>query len=447
MKFIKDNLALITAIATALATITASVLGANEKIVNSTILLVIILIALLVARRKSDIDAHIEQKPLYTLRTNTLPPSKTKKFLGIKTNLVFVAAKDSRNFFEDLRKELQLIHDDLEINHFVDDSLDQDLQQSRLLDVLDGADAVIVVRTTELENQPWVYEGLDAWARQNSNIPILVIDKIKKVEPSGLPLRLNPIPEKFYVIPDDPASMPWRLLKIATERSIAWRNQASFNRSIALALLILALAGLLVGYLTNSSQRRRYDNLLQQQKRDNYKQLQSMYTVIAEHTKKDYQDYQVSIGEPRDEKLNVSYWISYQGTYYQLSSSEEEYYQPWPSTKQSIIGCVLAGPNRTALWDSKMARPLVSLFNTKAIAPDSNCGYGDQRQRTLKSIVCASDGDSENPDPDGIVGVCIFTESEINNVSKGSPLFIQQRVREFYQGINPFLKDKKLTPQ
>lgn len=443
MNFIKEHLPEITASATAIAAVGASLLGVNEKILYSILVLAVLLIGRLADRvRRSQRSPDDEQKPSKTLRTNQLLPNTTKKFLGLKTNLVIVGDGESQRIFEELRDELQTIDDDLDINDFVSDSRDRDLQRGQLLDVLAGADAVIVVRTHGLEKQPWIYDVVESWAGQNSNAPVLVIDKI---ESSGAALQLNPIPERFYFIPDHQASLPWRLLKRASERSLAWRNQASFNRSIGSALFILGLSGLVIGYVTNANLRRRDNELVAQQKRDSYAQLQNIYTVIAKHTKEDFQEI---TGDKSDDQLNASYWLRYQGTYYLLASSEEILHRNWRSDKPSIIGCVLASPNRTVQWEEKNKdRPSVMSFTDVRIPVESNCGYGDQGQRQLKAIVCASYSESADPGPDNIVGVCMYSESENTKLITTSPDFIKKRTREFYEAVYPLLRDQKIVPQ
>lgn len=465
---IKENLPIITALASAVAIIVAAVIHIDERILYSVILLAIILVIALSTFWPS--TRSREQNALQTLATNNLLPNNTRKFLGLRTDIVIVGDKDSQPIFNRLRQALKQIHDDLEAHDFVSDAieasapevspseskslannsdtlanngdaLDQELQKGKLLDVLSGADAVIVVRTTNLEKQSWVYDVVNQWAARNSNVPVLVIDQIK---PSALPLKLNPIPDNFYFIPDHQPSLSWRLLKRANERSLAWRSQASFNRSIALGVLILLIAALVASYVLNSYQRKQYDELVERQKKENYSLLQNMYSLIAQHTKADYE----ASSDNKDDKLNLSYWISYQGTYYPLSSTETGHtHRHWRSDEQSIIGCALEGPNRTVVWNEQKTQPLVKTFTGDPVPDSRNCGYGKQGQRKLKSIVCASYSAVPDRDPDNIVGICMFTENENNNLSERSSDFIKDRTREFYESVYPLLKERKLLPQ
>ena len=210
-----------------------------------------------------------------------------------------------------------------------------------------------------------------------------------------------------------------------------WRTQAKFNRLIALTASTLLLTSLVIIYI-------QYKN----GPRDNYKLLQDVYAVIAKHTK---EDYEAEITHTRDDKLNVSFWVYYQGISYPVSSSEGGFvHRKWGSNEPSIIGCAFVWPNLTVQWDDtmKLNHPVVLLFNGEAGPDDSRCQYAKQDQRNLTSIVCAS----YSEDSDYIVGVCVFTENKDNKLSDKPTDFLKKRAREFYQAVFPLIRDKKLIP-
>ncbi len=222
-----------------------------------------------------------------------------------------------------------------------------------------------------------------------------------------------------------------KVQKKADERLKVWRVQANYNRLIALALLVLLLTSLIIIYFQ-----------FQNQPRENYKLLQNVYAVVAQHTKDDYEE---SVTHAKDDKLNVSYWVHYRGISYPVSTTEGgATHRTWGSDKPSIINCAFIQPPRTVQWDETMARPLVLSFNGEPGPDDPRCQYGEQRQRKLKSIACASY--TEDTDAEYAVGVCVYTESE-SKVSDKPIDFIKKRTREFYEALFPLIRDKKLIPR
>lgn len=439
-----------TAFAAALSAIIAIVLGVEEKLVYSIIVLAIFVLVPLAAALRSRWDRDREQNQFLTLITDNLLPNKTKKYLGLKANIAVVGDQTCKGMFESLRAHLQQVDSDLQISQFnFAEEIDRDLQQGGLWDVLSGAGSVILVRTAILEKEDWIYTVVNQWAFQNSNVPIVVIDKLAQ---TPLPMQLNKITEKFYFIPDHQPSLSWRLLKRANGRSLSWRNQATFNRSITLAALILVLTLLGAAFLIDYLQKRRM-----------YVLMRSTYKQVAEHAKEDYQALlQKLIDDQRttedqkpllqglvnDKQLTFSYWLTYNDTFYPLASTDpRSSYTPWQKNKPSIVGCVLRKPNRLVLWDDTMARPLVKANNGEPLEEDPHCGYGPQERRKLHSMACAS----WSPDPQNAnytVGVCAFTETETAaaNITKGPAEFLVKQSREFYETVSPLIKEGKFIP-
>lgn len=450
MKFVKANLALITSFAGALSVLIAIALRVDEKIVNSIMLLAAFVLIPLAAALMSRWARDRGQSQFYTLRTNNLLPNKTKKFLGLKANIAVVGDQTCKGMFEDLRAHLNEVDKDLQLSQFVfAEGVDKDLQRGKLSDVLSGSSSVILVRTTILEKEDWIYEAVDQWAFQNSNVPIVVIDKL---EQTPFPMELKKITEKFYFIPDHQTSLSWRLLKRANGRSLSWRNQATFNRSITFATMILVLTLVLAGFVTDYLRRREMYTLM----RTSYKQ-------EAEHIKEDYQillrklidDKQTTEDQKPlyqrlidDKELHFSYWLTYDGTFYPLASTDlRSSYTPWEENKMSIVGCVLRKPNRYVLWDDTMSQPKVITYNGEAPGEDPFCGYGGQVRRRIYSMACAS-WSAVPQDANHTVGVCAYTETEtgVANITNGPTEFLKKHSREFYGTILPLIEEGKFIP-
>jgi hypothetical protein len=352
--------------------------------------------------------------------------------------------------FEGLRAHLHEVDEDLQISQFIfDEGIDKDLQRGDLSDVLSGSSSVILVRTTILEKEDWIYEAVDQWAFQNSNVPIVVIDRLER---TPIPMELKKITEKFYFNTDQQTSLSWRLLKRANGRSLSWRNQATFNRLITLAAVILILTLLGAGYVIDYLQRM-----------EMYILMRTSNKQVAEHTKEDYHillrkllDDKQTTEEQKppyqslieDKELHFSYWLTYNGTFYPLASTDpRSSYTPWEENKMSIVGCVLRKPNRFVLWDATMSQPKVITYNGDAPEEDPFCGYGAQGRRKIHSMACAS-WSAVPQDANHTVGVCAYTETEttVANVTKGPTEFLKKQSREFYETISPFIKEGKFIP-
>jgi hypothetical protein len=273
-----------------------------------------------------------------------------------------------------------------------------------------------------------------------------------KLERTPIPMDLKKITERFYFIPDHQPSLSWRLLKRANGRSLSWRNQATFNRSVTLAAVILVLtllgAAFLIDYL---------------QKREMYVLMRTTYKQVAEHTKEDYQtllqrlihdgqttDEQKPLlqGLIDDKQLTLSYWLTYNGTFYPLATTDpHSSYTPWQKDKLSIVGCVLRKPNRFVLWDDSMSRPVVKAYNEVDPEEDPYCGYGAQERRKIHSMSCAS-WSAVPQNANYTVGVCAFTETErvAANVTKGPIEFLKKQSQEFYETVSPLIKEGKFIP-
>jgi hypothetical protein len=433
MRFIRENLSLIAAIVGAIAVLTAGLLKADEKFVYSIIFLVAILIVLLTIFVKSYLTANNDQNILYSFITDSLLPNKSKKFLGIKTDIAILGAEENKGIVENFRNQF-INTSEMKITPIICDSSEVELQKGDLRDRLSGVEAVIVVRTKELENKSWAYEVLEEWAFQNSHVACLVIDKIDPKELAQL--KLSPIPEKYFFVPDDKGSLPWRLLKRANERALAWRHQASFNRLIAISVFILLLTGLMSNYFMSSLHEKEYYGLLQRS-----------YEEIAKQTKARY-EHQVLNGI-KDESLHVSYWFRHSGTLYQLSSTDKRSARrTYTEHTPSVISCGFFIHPNSSVWWAGSQTSMLSFNGEKSDLEGGICKFDPDPYRHIKSIICTTYNGSKNPEnPEDTVGICVFTQNETNIFNNYSPDFLKERTSEFYDFVSDFRKDKKLIPQ
>jgi hypothetical protein len=429
-KTVRGNLLLIAVITGITAALIAYLLITKERFVFSIIFIFTVFIVFLAIFIRSYFKKNKDQNVFYSLITDDLLPNKTRKSLEVKTEIAIIEDKESQSIYENYRKEFKKIAG-VNLTHVICDASDKDSQKSSLIAKLKGAEAVVVVRTKELEMKPWVYEALEMWAFQNSHVPCLVIDKINSEELRQL--DLNPIPNKFFFIADDKISLPWRLLQRANERAFAWRNQASFNRLTAISVFILLTAGFMIGYFMNSYQ-----------KKDYYSLAQKIYGETAKQTKEQVE--RSFMNGTKDGKLNVSYWFRYNGTLHQLSSTDESSSKrTYTSDKPSVISCgFFAYPNNSVrLMDNQLQ---VLSFKDEPSSPKNDiCKFDADHYRDIKSIICTTYNGSKNPE--NTVGICVFTEGlgDISNIDVHH--FLKDRTKEFYDSMYDSLENKKLIPQ
>lgn len=398
MKFIKDNYGWMTAAASALAVVVAWLAKTDKELVSSAILLLAMSIALLAIFLNSRFSRDAGQSALYTFLRDDLLPNKSKVFLEVKTEVVIVEDLVNKSFYRSLTgadaprtfEQFSRGTGDargaqgasvLTITSFTCDSSDAEKQKSSLRNLLKGVEAVIIVRTKELEQHGWVYDVIQEWAERNSHAPCLVIDRIPDHERAQL--KLNPIPERYFFIDDDPKFLPWRLLRRADERAFAWRRQATFNRLVGLTFFFLFAAALFGGLFAEYtrreahnallmselrrsegslqqeavrqekerceavlrgagdgnlifSQRRGYEEMLRGQRESyesrieklfygcetkaDYDTLHEIYMEVAMQTR---EQYERTVTQLPDAALHVSYWYFYDGVYYQLGTTEK----------------------------------------------------------------------------------------------------------------------------
>ena len=461
MKFIRDILAalVVAVLGTTAALIAHAVNLKSELFVNYLLQLVIAVLILLILGIKSHFDkSNNDQNTLITFFTDELLPNKVKRTLGLESHIVVIEDKGSVSVYESFRRQFPQKTEFVK-KHFLADSSNLEDSKTRLEDSLSGAKSVIVVRTKELEKNRWVYDILLTWSTRHSDVPCLILDKIDPLEVEQL--KLSPIPEKYYFIPDERA-VGWRLLKRANGRGFAWRHQASFNRAAALSLLLILLFGFVFNYLRNSAREKQYGDQLQSQHQNIIDAQKNLLTEINKENTKYWLVRALYDGNARqakneikaltqveDSALNVSYWFQYNETLYQAGTTEEEQvltnYPVDQSIKPSVIGCAFAHRNYSVEWDYQTKKTRMVAINQQQIMDDSHCLYDNLPHKNMKSIVCSTYGFDGYPK--NTVGICAFTNTEgyVLSISLLQKLLVE-KTREFHNAVFPLLDSQKLVP-
>lgn len=356
-------------IASALATWFRS----DTHILEFTVIALAISINFLILWLRSKI-AEQENKELslfYTFRTNNLLPNQSGEELVLSTDVAVVEYKGRQYFIEKLKKKFESEPSDVNADRVEDkderlrfisvgcesfnkEGLDEDDQKRKIAELendlqsrLSKSEAVVVIRTEELEKESWVYEAVDNWAYKNSEVPILFVRPKDRVI-----YKKHKIADRFYWIPDDPKSLPWRLLKRATDRASAWRSQASYNRALVTNIISLSLMIIWIGAFAIQHKISQYETAID-----------GMYEALETKSL-----YQKEVIMKEDDKLHVSYWFVHNGKPYIFVSTEKnKTTNNYESNSKSIIGCGFGSPNTFTEWQESDKQGLKATFTTFGI--------------------------------------------------------------------------------
>jgi hypothetical protein len=179
--------------------------------------------------------------------------------------------------------------------------------------------------------------------------------------------------------------------------------------------------------------------------------LRAMYKRIAHRTKDEFEEKALVIREDRykDDKLNVSYWLNYDGSIRQLATTHEASAgDVYEIKEESIIGCGFVYQNSSVRWDDWSKQAIVWPYNDEPKHKDS-CKYAELQIAKIKSIVCATYNGSGVKNPEHTVGICVFTTGVVRNVANNDNYheFLKTKAEEFYNSVFPLLKSKTLIQQ
>lgn len=398
--------------------------GGDKQITYYVVISSYILLASLITWIKSKFASEEGQNLFISFLTDDFFPNKNHKFLDFKTEIVFVEYDSENSIYGKYKKELEKIEGLKVTRVFADSSKEIDFPTQ-----FSGAESVIIVRSKELEKHPQIYDKIESWASKNSQVPCLVIDKIKPED--GKLLKLNPIPERYFFIPDDEKSLAWRLLQRANERSLLWRKQAGYNRFVAYVfVIILFIVLLIVGFEILSLKR----------EKDNFADTKQVYKNIAQETK---EYYEKTILREADPSLSFSYWMRYGNDLYRLGTSEENSsYKSLPNNKKSAVSCSFHHPNIFATNVTSGLSIRTSPIDSPQNWQDSDCEFMDEKSRYVNRIICAS----YNKETKATVSICIDTKKDTNLESNESLEFLRNRTKTFFEAISPKLLNEDIVP-
>lgn len=327
---------------------------------------------------------------------------------------------------------------------------------------LDHAAAVIVVRTGELEAKPWVYNAIISWAYQHSEVPILFAQDPDKKWPD------NELAKKFLWIPDDPKSLPWRLLQRAKSRARVWRVQATYNRAMVWNIVYISLMCLYIGAIWIKTKNQEHSALFKsqgeahsaliKQKEGELTGQKNKYKISmagmdeAVKTEKGYRAY---ISKQGDSTLSVSYWYGHKGKPYVFTTTENPHITTsLENNYGSIIGCGFSQPNHVVEGkvkrlgkDKAEVMEVTAYDNYDKVVPMAMCQMKKLRTSAIKSIVCATfNDDTVHLPTNRTVGVCAFTEDEHNDIfGETNRAFLVKRAKELHTDFIGFLETNNVA--
>jgi hypothetical protein len=436
------------AVAPVIASIVATVIGANIHLaIELAFIAVVIVFNFCILWLRSKTEENKELSLFYTFRTNNLRPNQSGDEQAYNVEVAVIESEDSSYFRDNLQRKFKteldleklkgLLSRESKLkgqrlggqsveNLVVGEVKDRDLYfkpvyipppqktdaeelQEELktkLDVsLKNAAAVVVVRTTELDDKPWVYEAVNAWANQHSDVPILFAKDPRKSFPKIEPAN------KFLWIPDDPKSLPWRLLQRAKARSEAWRSQATYNRAMVWNIFYLSLMCIYIGAIWINAK----NNQLYTQKSGYDISMDAMDEAIE--TERSFRRY-TSVKD--DPSLSTSYWFRHRDKPYIFVTTEVPHNTTYfENGFHALISCGYAAyPNHVIEWSIKTNQPPAVYDNYDNKDLNSKCEMLKLGTSPIKSIVCATYNGTADPlkNSNSTVGICIFTENEDNNI-------------------------------
>lgn len=276
-----------------IASILATLFKTNTHILEFIFIVLAIIANFIILRKRSKTEENKELSLFDTFLTNNLPPNRSGEELLFNTEVAIIEDEGRAYFEQKLEKKFQheskaddengvLAKDEKLRFRLVPcasldkDGIDKDDQERIIADLkrdlknaLSNSEAVVIVRTEELEKDRWVYDAVEEWAKKNSEVPILFVRPKDRKN-----YKKHEIADGYYWIPDDPKSLPWRLLKRAKDRAFAWRTQAGFNRAMVANIFYLSLMFI---YLTVfwvvkkqeelQNEKRNHDTVIQNEKK------------------------------------------------------------------------------------------------------------------------------------------------------------------------------------
>lgn len=416
----------------------------EESLAGLVVVPVTLVLSILISLHKSKYESSLGQSLFRSLLKDELLPNETGGPLVFDAKVVVIAdISEKGSFLRSLEKEFERVDESTERNlTFVQvtcDELDPKKQKASLHCKLEAASAVVVVRTKELEFKNWLYEYIDTWAYQRSEIPIVFTE----LDPR---YRKSQIPERYFSIPPQARSLPWRLLQRAHERGSEWRGVARYNRVAVGACVMIAFTSAFIVIA-----------MLPRQKRERLELVKKHFDYTAVHLKTDYirllerGDTDKNVPIPSDSELQVSYWFNFENEARQFASTEDRpKYMPFGFNKSSAIGTAFVLGNSVTEGDVKNIqsdnRIPIRIWKDDVHVDDPEAFLHQESYRTIKSIVCASHTGTPETDRTYTVGVCVFTETDKPIFRNEYRSLLRDAVRKLFQQARPHIERKEITP-
>lgn len=494
--FTRESFHLVFAVAPVIALIITTLMGKTRLMGTETHLVIeVTLIALVVAvnfyilSRKPDVGGGEQLSPLRTFWTNDLLPSqsgdqqtynvtvaiiedekagyfrdavqnrfKTELNLEQLKNLLSKETKSRHSLLRGQRLE-SLVLEEVKDHHLFfqpigidplrkgsEEQLRRELKK-RLDSDLTSPTAVIVVRTAEFNNKPWVYKAVIDWAYRHSEVPILIAK-----DPTQ-DFSDNELAKNFLWIPDDPKSLPWRLLQRAKDRARAWRITATYNRAMVWNILYILLMCFYIGAIWFNAKREEFSARMEARDveisvtaRDRDERLATLKSAYnntlsgMDEAVTMEKAYRALTSKQNDPKLSVSYWYGRADEPYVFVTTENPHTTThFKKDYETIIGCGFTEPNHViegsvgAGKDGKVK--VVAYDNYNNVVPMPDCKMLKLRTSEIKSVVCATYNDTSDSGNTGrTVGICVLTEDETNNIfGEKNRRFLIERTRQFHK--------------
>ena len=433
----------------------------EDNVIGLIVVPAMLLLSIVIALHKSKRESTKGQSLIRSLLKDELLPNEDDRPLVFHARVLIVAdIAEKGSFFRSLEREFERVDESIERNLiFVpvtcDDS-DPKAQEERLGLKLEGASAVVVVRTKELEARSWPYEYIDSWAYQRSEIPIV----FTKLNPRDCKSQ---IPKRYFSIPLHAKSLPWRLLQRTNERGFEWRAVARFNRvAVGTCLLIVLTSALMLLAMLPRQRRERQDLLannigdLTQAKATIVKKqfdstaldLKRNYIRMLKYTV----DKDKGVPVPTENELQVSYWFNFENQARQFASTENRLrYRPFDVNKASAIGNAFLLRNHVTQANIENRQtgksiPIRIWRDSDDELFDPEAFMHEEEYRTIRSIVCGSHTGVPETEVKYTVGICVFTETDKPIFRNEYRRFLREEVRTLYERARPHIEKGELTP-
>lgn len=463
---IKETSHWIFAFAPLIASILATIFKTDNHVLEIIFICSAVLFNFIILILRSRNEKENELHPFYTFVWNkTKPPKKTGELIS-NTKISIVEDKEISNFRERTKRKFLTDPPNDEDNNEVRiedksqklyfppvscsslkiETTNEDEKEREIINLkenlkadLSNSEAVIVFRKEELDKRTWVYEAVNEWAIKNSEIPILFVRPRDRLN-----YPKHDIADKFFWIPDNPKTLPWRLLKRAKDRASLWHEQANYNRAMVtnIAFILLMFAYVLGFFYYHKLKE---IDTINKNNSENFLSTKNKQIVLVKGIKEATETidlYEGEIIKGKDIGLNVSYWFRKEGKPFVFVTTERgNKWNYFENDKNTIIGCAFSEPSKLSEWVDGKTR--VFEFTGKEL-PTHGCQMSD-RIEVITSIICSSYKPSGSINDEETVGICIFTESGKPINIDQSHTFLKKRTEKFYNDFITNIKNKTIT--